>query len=135
MIQAVKARTSVLAIFLALLSIGYTFAQNKVVVVPLGGEEKSGIKGYVRVVSSTGGITLDPGQTRLVEAFCPGAEGEKSLLGGGGSVSEAITSTVSLFESYPINDGRWISIFRNNSAFARDVTLTAYAICAEVDEA
>ncbi|MEM7069933.1 MAG: hypothetical protein AAF478_13725 [Pseudomonadota bacterium] len=126
MIQAVKARTSVLAIFLALLSIGYTFAQNKVVVVPLGGDEA--VQGYEAITSSVTAVVA-VGSSQTHTANCPTG---KKVLGGGAFNS---FTSFHLSRTRPFLEEGWQASARNDDSVARTNTLTVYAICAEVDEA
>ncbi|MEM7069932.1 MAG: hypothetical protein AAF478_13720 [Pseudomonadota bacterium] len=115
---------------MALLSIGYTFAQNKVVVVPLGGE-KAGIQGY-EIVGSSIQATFSGQDEESVTAFCP--SGKKAIGGGGDEFS-----TVILSDSRPSQSGFGWTIAYEKGVFSPDTDfsalITAFAVCAEVDEA
>ncbi|MEM7196008.1 MAG: hypothetical protein AAF402_13745 [Pseudomonadota bacterium] len=99
-------------------------------VVPLGGEEKSAVKGYELVSSSS---SINPGSGAVVASpiLCP--EGKKVL---GGGATTGGTQHV-LMGSYPFSnsEGWLVRITLNEGATPAAATFSIYAICAEVDEA
>lgn len=74
MINLIKARTPILAIILSLLAVGYTFAANRVVVVPMAADEAqwalvhsdgaiiTGSSGVSSIKNSTGGYFIKFGK-------------------------------------------------------------------------
>ncbi len=128
MIKFVKARTSVLAIFLAILSIGYTYAQSKVVVVPLGGDEIPGISEYEIISELSAGNVL-PGAVLSKTTLCPSG---KKAIGGGFS---SLTGNTRVIANRPstIGDGWRIDV--QNLAVSGGSIPVIYsqrAICAKV---
>lgn len=120
----VNARTLFLALILGTCSIGYTFAQNKVVVIPLDGETKKGISGYEinQTISS-----INPINNELsVTADCsPG----KKVIGGGGRESLDLV----IVDSYPDTQVAWTVAWEKRAgAPSGSVGVTVFAICAEV---
>ena len=104
---------------------GYSYAKNKVVVVPLGSD--AGVSGY-EIVRNTVSATLSSSGTQNVVVYCP--EGKVAMGGGGVAEKLAIIASATLPRNDFVGSG-WLVRFRNTASTSLSGSLTAYVTCSK----